>query len=76
MELFVNNEVVNSDDIVEFDEFEFGRPCHKWVTMISGLVPGNTIKLELRYSLSRDLFDGKDHFDEGDYHLIIEASVQ
>ena len=75
MNLLVNNRALSKDEVVEFYSAQGDWICYHWGTKLSHWYPGTTTVLELRYSLSEDVFDGENVTHKGDYDLVMEVSV-
>ncbi len=75
MTLLIDGQIVDKNQILEFDETVNGWVCHRWATLISGWQSSTTVKLELSYFLSKTIYDGVASTQAGEYHLIIFVSV-
>jgi serine/threonine protein kinase len=71
MELWVNGEKLSEEQI----EIITSSRCRRWVTKLSDWIPGSLSTLELRYFLSKTIFDGEEYTEGGNYRLIIDVSV-
>jgi hypothetical protein len=76
VQIYIDDQLVDNNNILEFDEIKDGQNCHRWVTMISGWQPNTTTKLESSYLLSETIFDGTSYSQAGEYHFIIFVTVQ
>lgn len=76
MTLLVDGQVLTNDVILELEETNGEWKCHRWVTILSNWQTGTNVRLELRYSLSKPIYDGVDYYQDGEYHLIIDAQAQ
>jgi hypothetical protein len=74
MELWINGEKLAEDQILEY-ETRTGNHCRRWVTKLADWRPGSRSTLELRYSLSKTIYDGEEYTEAGSYRMIIEVSV-
>jgi len=75
MELWVEGNLLQDDNILQFDEVDSGWYCHRWSTILSDWKSGSFVELELKYSLTKRIYDGKIYVEKGNYQVIIEVKV-
>ena len=75
MELWVDGSLLPDENILQFDEVENGWYCHRWSTILSDWKSGSVVELELKYSLTKRIYDGKIYVEKGNYQLVIEVKV-
>jgi len=75
MKLIVNNRMLTNEEIVGFYATQNGWRCYRWGTKLSNWKSGATVTLELKYSLSHDIFDGESVTHEGNYRLLMKVAV-
>lgn len=69
---FINQSEIIPASILIADD----RTCRRWVTLLSGWELGTSMALEVRYSLSKRIFDGTSYYEAGDYIQRIVVHVQ
>jgi hypothetical protein len=50
--------------------------CRKWATILNGWKPGSTVALQIRYTLSKVIFDGTANYAAGDYVHQLKVHVR
>ncbi len=76
MNLVVDGRILTRNEVIEFYTTKNGWNCYRWGTKLSDWKPGETVRLELRYSLSETIYDGNSFTYEGNYSLIIDVQVR
>lgn len=77
LKFYVNGNPISDTDLLEYDiTTKDGWPCIYWATILSNWIPNSTVKLEIVYSYSKEIYDGKDFYAPGEYRHIINITVR
>lgn len=77
VDLVINDSPLSGDYILEHEgENRDGWQCHYWSTVLTDWRQGATIKLEIRYRLNSQIFDGAETYPPGLYHQLMFVDVE
>jgi hypothetical protein len=74
--LIDGDEISSSKFLSYYDTNSSGWACLRWVTILTGWRPDETVELEVRYNLSDSINDGKETYAKGEYRHIIIVNVE
>ncbi len=75
--MLVNGEPLPTADILLHSVTESsGWHCRYWSTLVSDWPPDETVELAMDYSLTDDIFDGRNTYLRGDYRQVIQVQVK
>ncbi|MDQ3248600.1 MAG: hypothetical protein M3Q45_05260, partial [Chloroflexota bacterium] len=66
----------NSVVLTHYGVIKSGDQCIYWSAALTDWQTGMTVKLEIDYTLTDSLFDGRANYPAGRYHQIIFVAVQ
>jgi hypothetical protein len=71
VDLVIDDKEIDPSSILVYDE----NNCRRWATLLSGWRPKTKVVLEVRYTLSAQVFDGTNTFEAGIYTHRLNVTV-
>jgi hypothetical protein len=76
LSFLIEESKIPNANIYEYRTSKSGWECHGWSTLLSNWKKGDKIKVTLQYFISGKIFDGKYHYEPGEYRHDILILVQ
>jgi hypothetical protein len=74
---YINDNPIPNTDLLEYDvTTKDGWPCNYWATVLSNWTPNSTVKLEIFYEYSKEIYDGENFYAPGEYKHIFNITVK